>query len=259
MPEDGHPDEIMLPPQTKSAEASSRPQTNNPQSNNIPRQPSGSNSSTRGQPQTPNASSSRHIPPSGPPPQRPNGVPPPGNAPPNGVAAPPKGNEPVAFFSARAMSQLPEASISTITPAQLPQQLFNPKAESPSIRRTPGIDHSSSKPLAKNGQHVAPSSSQAADTAGTGVGSNSGSFTPVRPGGPGPVTRGSSVANPSLDHTRRIGAPGGGGSPLANRGSYKPPTMKRAPLTDLPVTGENIGVVQMVEDGHADAKRQKMG
>lgn len=178
--------------------------------------------------------------------------------------APASGSIPdnVGFFSARAVNQLPESSIQDASNVRLAvpqgQQAFNPKAESPSIRKTPGIDHSSSKPLARNGQHVPPTSSQAQ----AAQHSNTSNFTPVRPPMPSSQSRGN-VINPSLDHTRRIGAPGGPGSPLANRGSYRPPTMKRPPpgdvgngrppLADLPANDNAPVTANGVE-----AKRQKM-
>lgn len=179
---------------------------------------------------------------------------------------PPTGNpsEPVAFFSARSVN--PNSDSTVPGPHAAPQkQLFNPKAESPSIRKTPGIDHTSSKPLARTGQHLPPASSQSS----TAPGASPSSFTPVRQsasGGPG--ARGN-ITNPSLDHARRIGAPGGPGSPLANRGSYKPPTMKRplpgegnatnttrSPLVDIPsnATGQSNAAAA---DG-LDSKRQRM-
>ncbi|KAG7289673.1 hypothetical protein NEMBOFW57_006048 [Staphylotrichum longicolle] len=37
-----------------------------------------------------------------------------------------------------------------------PGHVFNPRFEGASIPRTPGVDHSASKPLAKSGKHVAP-------------------------------------------------------------------------------------------------------
>lgn len=95
------------------------------------------------------------------------------------------------------------------------------------------MDHKSSKPLTKDGKHV-PTPSQAAGTKGN-------------------------VVNPGLDGVRKIGAPGGGvGSPLANRGSYKPPSFKRAvdgrpPLGDLPANGP-IGD----GGGGGDLKRQRL-
>jgi DNA repair and recombination protein RAD52 len=172
--------------------------------------------------------------------------------------------ETVGFFSAKAVSQLSESTLegSGNGALALPQgqQAFNPKAESPSIRKTPGIDHNSSKPVARNGQHVAPTNSQA--NAGPTTRSNSNSFTPVRPSMPSSQSRGN-VINPSLDQTRRIGAPSGPGSPLANRGSYRPPAMKRPPptdgrtaLADLPANG-NGGATSAAATG-LDAKRQKM-
>ncbi|RCI08978.1 hypothetical protein L249_5039 [Ophiocordyceps polyrhachis-furcata BCC 54312] len=133
--------------------------------------------------------------------------------------------ETVAFFSARSVRANSESSTG--------KQLFNPKAESPSIRKTAGIDHSSSRPVGRNGQHVepAPAASQSAGTT-----------TPGRP--TAGVARGplGNVVNPSLDQARRIGAPGGGGSPLANRSSYKPPSMKR-PLAVAPEGRSPLGDV----------------
>lgn len=170
--------------------------------------------------------------------------------------------ETVGFFSAKAVNQLPESSLQGSTNARLAvphgQQAFNPKAESPSIRKTPGIDHNSSKPVGRNGQHVAPSSSQASRAPH----SNTSSFTPVRPSMPSSQSSRGNVVNPSLDHTRRIGAPGGSGSPLANRGSYRPPTIKRPapadgrpPLADLPANGS--GSTGASVNG-VESKRQKM-
>lgn len=170
-------------------------------------------------------------------------------------------DENIGFFSAKAVNQLPESSFQAQGSGHVMgpqgQQMFNPKLESPSIRKTPGIDHTSSKPVSKGGQHVPPSSSQAQT-------SNTSSFTPVRPS-PGP--RGGNVINPALDQARRIGAPGGLGSPLSNRGSFRQPTMKRPPpseannaagsrpaLVDIPANAGGTNVT--VADG-VDAKRQK--
>lgn len=174
------------------------------------------------------------------------------------------------FFSARAVTRQPDAK----EPGLVSNEAFNPKAESPSIRKTPGIDHTSSRPVGRSGQHVAPASSQSSEAPS----SSATGFTPARQGS-GPVTR-ASLANPSLDQTRRIGAPGGPGSPLANRGSYKPPTMKRplpgdgsansaansaasgprSPLVDLPAN-TNAQANPATGGGAAgdglDAKRQK--
>lgn len=225
-------------------------------------------------PQTPNQAQQRPGPPNYGQQNRPQTGPPsrtttPSNAvgPPRPHPAPQTGNIPetVGFFSARAVNQLPETSIQGTTNARLAaphgQQAFNPKAESPSIRKTPGIDHSSSKPVARNGQHVPPAASQATSAPHA----NTSSFTPVRPSVGGSQASRGNMVNPSLDHTRRIGAPMGPGSPLSNRGSYRPPTMKRPPpadgnagrppLADLPANGSGPAAVSA--DPGLEAKRQK--
>lgn len=170
---------------------------------------------------------------------------------------PPPG-EPVAFFSARSTLDPNHTSGNQIQQ----KQLFNAKAESPSIRKTPGIDHTSSKPVARSGQHVPPANSQAQSSTPSG---NTGGFTSLRQSISSSQAKGSAM-NTSLDQARRIGAPGGPGSPLANRGQYKPPTMKRtlpaegngstgarSPLVDIPANATNAN------DGDGlDAKRQKV-
>ncbi|KID71652.1 DNA repair and recombination protein rhm52, partial [Metarhizium hybridum] len=174
---------------------------------------------------------------------------------------PPPAAETAMFFSARSISRNTDAREQGLASSHA----FNPKAESPSIRKTPGIDHTSSKPVSRTGQHVPPANSQSGAPSSSATG-----FTPVRPGGP--ATRGNLV-NPSLDQARRIGAPGGPGSPLANRGSYKPPTMKRplpgetgaarAPLIDLPANtsaqGNGTNAAATTGGAGLDAKRQKTG
>ncbi|KAB5554522.1 recombination protein rad52 [Coniochaeta sp. 2T2.1] len=190
--------------------------------------------------------------------------------------APPSGG--VGFFSARAVKEIPEDALSTgSTLAPQAGQVFNPRAESPSIRKTPGIDHTKSKPLARNGQHVAPPSTQekavaaaaaagssAAPAFGTAAGAAS---RPV----PQQQQRPGNMVNPQFDAARRIGAPGGPGSPLANRGQYRPPTIVnkrpldggaaggRAPLADVSnnVGGGNGGVAMGISG--PDVKRLKMG
>jgi len=156
---------------------------------------------------------------------------------------PPQG---AGFFSARAANLLPEGHVAGGLPINSNLPAFNPQAESPSIRKTPGIDHKTTKPLTRDLRHVT-SSSQATST--TNVASV------PRP----------NLVNPQLDATRRIGAPGSP-SPMASRGSYKPPTLKRPvddpdigangsrlPLADLPANGP-IGI----DDPGYDAKRQRL-
>ncbi|KAK3377898.1 hypothetical protein B0H63DRAFT_478309 [Podospora didyma] len=194
-----------------------------------------------------------------------------------GAPAPPGGAEATGFFSARAVSQLPEESIINGGQQVVPKagQVFNPKAESPSIRKTPGIDHTTSKPLARTGQHVpglvAPDAAEGGAPAATAAPGAVPGGSISRPGPP--MARGpGNVLNPQLDQARRIGVPGGG-SPLANRSQYRPPTMKRpvpgdgppggaglgrSPLTDLPNNAPNA--LGAGTNGAAqDFKRQKMG
>lgn len=145
----------------------------------------------------------------------------------------PAGPPAVGFFSARVADKLPPGE-NIQPPAAVNLPTFNPHAESPSIRRTPGIDHKSSKPIVRPDKQV-PGSTQS--------------------GLPRP-----NIVNPQLEATRRIGAPNSP-SPMANRGSYKPPTMKRpsdaavpgrAPLVDTPgnvVVGVDLG---------GDLKRQRI-
>lgn len=169
---------------------------------------------------------------------------------------------PVTFFSARSIQT--DANQNTAAPPQN-RQVFDPKAESPSIRKTPGIDHTSSKPVARNGQHVPPASQSSGPTSG---GAATG-FTGSRPGG-NAGRGGSNLVNPSVENTRRIGAPGGPGSPLANRGSYKPPTMKRplpgetngtagtrVPLSDVATNAHVATAEATAQPDGVDAKRQK--
>ncbi|KAK4162572.1 hypothetical protein QBC43DRAFT_345679 [Cladorrhinum sp. PSN259] len=176
--------------------------------------------------------------------------------PPNVPTAPPAG-EPIGFFSARAVSKLPEDALASGQVSIKEGGQFNPKLESPSIRKTPGIDHTTSKPLSRTGQHVPPALSDDKDKpAGPAAGPAAGR--PPMMSRPAPPLARGNVINPQLDQTRRIGVPGSGpsSSPLANRNQYKPPTMKRPPLSDIPsnapVNGGNVGI-----NGLPDAKRQR--
>ena len=156
---------------------------------------------------------------------------------------PPPGN---GFYSARAATMVSETAPGDTVPFNPNLQVFNPHLESPSIRKTPGVDHKSSKPLNKDLKHI-PGSSQ----------------TPL--GGARPGLGRGGVVNPQLDAARQIGAPGGRAmSPLQNRGSYKPPTIKRPldaeggntirpPLANLPANGPVVG-----GDEGSDVKRQRM-
>lgn len=153
--------------------------------------------------------------------------------------------------------------------------------------------------MARNGQHVAPverkdaddetgkSLGQPAPAAGTGFGrgggggSGNGSFNAgnvnVNVGGQqqGPMlSQKGNAVHPQMNQARRIGAPMGPGSPMANRSQYRPPTMKRPLLNEggnaagRPALAEVSvnGAAGQVPSGAAgggvvgggDPKRQKM-
>lgn len=136
---------------------------------------------------------------------------------------------PVGFFTARAAESLQSGPVSAMkAPA------FNPHLESPSIRKTAGVDHSKTKPVGRDivGAPLAPAVPRA-------------SFT-----------------NAQSDKTRKVGMPMGAASPLQNRGSYKPPQMKRpaestgarSALGDVTNASVNVSA-----DAAGDVKRQKIG
>ncbi|MCJ1452636.1 DNA repair protein rad52 [Mycoblastus sanguinarius] len=140
---------------------------------------------------------------------------------------------PIGFFTARAAESLQNnAGLPLKAPA------FNPHLESPSIRKTAGVDHTKTKPV---GREV--------------VGA------PPPPALPAIASRGNFV-NPQSDKTRKVGMPVGAASPLQNRGSYKPPQMKRpaestgarSALGDVTVTSVNVP-----PEAGGDVKRQRIG
>lgn len=143
------------------------------------------------------------------------------------------------FFSARAAALLPEVGDHEIPPSiagNLP--LFNPHAESPSIRKTPGVDHNRSKPLSRELKHL-PGPPQSMNI-------------------PAQVMR-ANIVNPQLDAMRKIGAPGIP-SPMANRGMYKLPTMKRPndATTRSPLGDKSANGSVSITNGGNDVKRQKL-
>lgn len=117
-------------------------------------------------------------------------------------------NPPVGFFTARAAESLQKGAA---LPSNVP--VFNPHLESPSIRKTAGIDHTKSKPVRAETIVGAPNPP------------------PPPPAGATNIPRGGNFVNPQADMNRRVGMPVGAASPLQNRGSYKPPQMKR-PLVE---------------------------
>ena len=135
---------------------------------------------------------------------------------------------PIGFFTAKAAESLQNGpGLSMKAPA------FNPHLESPSIRKTAGVDHTKTKPIGRDA---------------------------VGPPTPVAVPKANFV-NPQIDKARRLGMPGGGSSPLQNRGSYKPPQMKRpadgngarSALGDVTATTNNVAALEST-----DAKRQKV-
>ncbi|OBT92283.1 DNA repair protein [Pseudogymnoascus verrucosus] len=153
---------------------------------------------------------------------------------------PPDGPPPIGFFSAKAA-----LSTDGLAPDGLPKTaVFNPHSQSPSIRKTPGIDHTKTIPVNRNFKQAPPAAAAA-----------------VAPVGRGNIN----VVNPQLDATRRVGAPGSP-SPLGNRGSYKPPTMvgKRAGDGGGPGAGERLPLGEMPMNGGVggggghEVKRQRM-
>lgn len=102
---------------------------------------------------------------------------------------------PIRFFTARAAE-----SVQNVSGMPLKAPAFNPHLESPSIRKTAGVDHTKTKPVEKEAIGVA---------------------------SPASLPPRLNFVNPQADRARRVGMPVGAASPLQNRNSYKPPQMKR--------------------------------
>jgi DNA repair and recombination protein RAD52 len=148
------------------------------------------------------------------------------------VPAEPPAGVPVGFVTGRSASFLNQAAEGKLT--NMPAA-FNPHAESPSIRRTQGVNPGKSAPIMRE------SLGSALANASNGPQQQN----PSQGNGPNRA----SFINPSIDPTRRVGMPGGGGPP--NRGAYKPPSaVKRPALTDV----SNIPQV----DGGTDVKKQRV-
>lgn len=136
---------------------------------------------------------------------------------------------PVGFYNAKAAESVQKGAVNL---REVPT--FNLHGESPSIRKTAGVDHSRSKPI------------RSEVISGTVQGA-AGSAATVKP-------TGSNFVNPHIDKARRVGMPSVGGSPLSNRSTYKPPQMKRPALADVTAGAANVGIEPI-----ADGKRQKVG
>ena len=108
---------------------------------------------------------------------------------------------PVGFYTARAAETIQNGPNSNLP---LKAQQFNPHLESPSIRKTAGVDHTKTKPVGRDSIPVSPSL-----------------LLPPRPN--------SNFINPQIDKNRKVGMPVGAASPLQNRNSYKPPLQIKRP------------------------------
>ncbi|CRG85441.1 DNA repair and recombination protein radC [Talaromyces islandicus] len=131
----------------------------------------------------------------------------------------------VGFYSARAVDTLREnPQASPMAPR------FDPHAESPSIRKTAGIDHTKSVPISKPMLSTAsPSTTGARD-----------------------------FINPSTDVHRRIGAPGGGGA-MASPGNRGFTTSSYRPLTRPNIEPKNAGANPPTTTPDGVLKRPPLG
>ena len=129
-------------------------------------------------------------------------------------AAPPQPGQPVqgqstGFYSARVAEHINNAAKEGSGPT-LPAHVgvFNPRAESPSIPRTAGVDHTTSKHIGRDKE--------------------GGTVVNVVP----PQPPRESIVNPQTNQHRKIGAPGGMTSPLANRPQFRVPAMRKRPAEE---------------------------
>lgn len=108
---------------------------------------------------------------------------------------------PFGFYTARVAETVQNAPNSNLP---LQAQQFNPHLESPSIRKTAGVDHTKTKPVGRDSIPVSPSLHL-------------------------PPRSNNNFINPQIDKNRKVGMPVGAASPLQNRNSYKPPLQIKRP------------------------------
>ncbi|CAK7269908.1 DNA repair protein rad52 [Sporothrix epigloea] len=176
------------------------------------------------------------------------------------------GVEGTPWLSARAIAKAGDGdALGAVAPSIQAGHLFNPKAMSPSIRKTPGVDHTTSKPIPRLNRTTGSSSVSVGNIASLASASTGG------------MTTRSGSHHATSEPVRRIGAPPSAASPLANRNQFRPPPMKRGPpadasgiasrtpLADLPsnvsTTGDATVAAPATGGGVAagvDAKRQKL-
>lgn len=166
---------------------------------------------------------------------------------------PPPGN-PEGFVTGRSVDLLDQPP-GTRPPNS--SMAFNPHADSPSIRRTQGVNPGKSAPVlrqaingaaATNGQH--PPAPMPAPLPGQNAPPQQQQQSNGLNGAAAAVR--TNYVNPSLDMNRRVGMPPSAAShTIQNRTNYKPPTsLKRPPLTDV----SNIQVM----DEAGDPKKAKL-
>jgi len=126
-----------------------------------------------------------------------------------------------------------------------PIKLFDPHHESPSIRRTQGVDARKSAPIKRS--EVGAPTLPIPDPK-------------LLANGGAPANR-SNFVNPAMDASRRVGMPGGmQQSPLANRSAYKPPAMKRPLPAENAASRPPLADMSNVQqtDGASDTKKPKL-
>ncbi|KAF4314235.1 DNA recombination/repair protein Rad52 [Botryosphaeria dothidea] len=156
-------------------------------------------------------------------------------------------NAPVRFVTGRAAELLLKAEAAKRAPDQAPPA-FNPHKESPSLRRTNGVDHRTSAPVKR--LDIAANQTQTNGTTNGNANGTTAAALGARP----------NFVNPQADTNRRIGMPNAGQSPYANRQSYKPPVLKRP--ADVPARPALADMTNVPGDGPsdgADSKKPRVG
>lgn len=170
----------------------------------------------------------------------------------------------VGFFSARAADQLRDNP----NAAPIPGSQFDPHAESPSIRKTAGIDHTKTVAVVRTGNGVSPAPEKGRSpdfiNPASSLQNRIGGAGPPTGGFGSPLSRGPSVSSfrpltrPNID-PKNATNPG-----LVNRGGSVPPQNmngKRPPLSDVTNANASPGAKQTATPpsaGPNDPKRPRM-
>lgn len=169
----------------------------------------------------------------------------------------------VGFFSARAADQLRDNP----NAAPIPGSQFDPHAESPSIRKTAGIDHTKTVAVVRTGNGVSPAPEKGRSpdfiNPASSLQNRIGGAGPPTGGFGSPLSRGPSVSSfrpltrPNID-PKNATNPG-----LVNRGGSAPPQNmngKRPPLSDVTNANASPGTNHAAPPpaGPNDPKRPRM-